>query len=319
MKKLFTTLAVALCSTLAMAQTNQYFWAGGQFIMGNPIGQIDSVTFGELEQTDSILLYLPRTVKVVHDTVIKYVTIHDTINPCAVPDGAISGKFSVSESKQVYFSKGNLQYQASTNTWRFAENQYNFVGEDNENISSSYSGWIDLFGWGTGNNPTLSTSSSAAYSTFSDWGNNFVNDTWRTMTGSEWKYIFEERINALSLYGAASIEGINGIILLPDNWTTSSETTFISGMSNTDSYSSVNSLSKEQWKLYEERGAVFLPAAGYRSGTYFYSLDNGTYWSSTSIDEYHSYICDFHSDYIHPQWEGDLYWAESVRLVQDVK
>jgi len=79
MKKLFTILAVALCSTLAMAQTNQYFWAGGQFIMGNPINQIDSVTFGQLEQTDSVLLYLPRTVKVVHDTILKYETIHDTI------------------------------------------------------------------------------------------------------------------------------------------------------------------------------------------------------------------------------------------------
>jgi len=79
MKKLFTILAIALCSTLAMAQTNQYFWAGGQFIIGNPTYQIDSVTFGQLENTDSITLYLPHTIKVVHDTIIKYVTIHDTI------------------------------------------------------------------------------------------------------------------------------------------------------------------------------------------------------------------------------------------------
>ena len=44
------------------------------------------------------------------------------------PTGAINGLFSVSPSKQVYFSQGNLQYQASTNTWRFAEHQYDYVG-----------------------------------------------------------------------------------------------------------------------------------------------------------------------------------------------
>lgn len=80
-----------------------------------------------------------------------------------VPEGAINGLFTINENgDQVYFSKGNLQYQASTNTWRFAENQWDFVGDgtygtvyengekcNNEFISSNYNGWIDLFGWGT--------------------------------------------------------------------------------------------------------------------------------------------------------------------------
>ena len=67
-----------------------------------------------------------------------------------VPTGAIDGKFSINEDGgQVYFSQGNLQYQASSNTWKFAENQYDYVGSTNSNISSTYSGWIDLFGWGT--------------------------------------------------------------------------------------------------------------------------------------------------------------------------
>lgn len=74
------------------------------------------------------------------------------------------GAFSVSPNKLVYFSKGNLQYQASTNTWRFAENQWDYVGDategnvymddvkcNNSYISQTYNGWIDLFGWGTGN------------------------------------------------------------------------------------------------------------------------------------------------------------------------
>ena len=64
-------------------------------------------------------------------------------------EGSLVGKFSVSSSKQVSFSQGNLQYQASTNTWRFAENQYDYVGNANRKPSATYNGWIDLFGWGT--------------------------------------------------------------------------------------------------------------------------------------------------------------------------
>ena len=73
-----------------------------------------------------------------------------TYNGGSAPTGAINGKFTINSSGgKVYFSKGNLQYKASTNTWQFAANQYDYIGNANSNISSSYSGWIDLFGWGT--------------------------------------------------------------------------------------------------------------------------------------------------------------------------
>ena len=76
--------------------------------------------------------------------------------------GALPGIFSVGPNSFVKFSQGNLQYQASTDTWRFAEHQYDYVGDatmgnvyiggtksDNKYISTTYDGWIDLFGWGT--------------------------------------------------------------------------------------------------------------------------------------------------------------------------
>lgn len=47
-------------------------------------------------------------------------------------DVEIKGKFSVNSTQQVYFSKGNLQYQASTKTWRFAEHQWDFIGSSNK-------------------------------------------------------------------------------------------------------------------------------------------------------------------------------------------
>ena len=65
----------------------------------------------------------------------------------------LTGLFSVAAGKQVLFSQGNLQYQASTNTWRFAENQWDALQRDGGNETSSnretQSKWIDMFGWGT--------------------------------------------------------------------------------------------------------------------------------------------------------------------------
>lgn len=97
------------------------------------------------------------------------VTFTTSPHPNTAPEGAIPALFSISETQQVFFSKGNLQYQASTGIWRFAEHQWNFVGGmvnswsgeeygnvyengvkcDNSLISPTYSGWIDLFGWAT--------------------------------------------------------------------------------------------------------------------------------------------------------------------------
>ncbi|MBQ3717519.1 MAG: hypothetical protein II901_03965 [Paludibacteraceae bacterium] len=96
-------------------------------------------------------------------------------------EGALNGTFTVdANGRQVRFSRGNLQYQASTNIWRFADKQYDFIGLDNENMSASYDGWIDLFGWGTGNNPTLDeTAKYTAYNSFVDWGKNPI-DIWGT-------------------------------------------------------------------------------------------------------------------------------------------
>ena len=82
--------------------------------------------------------------------------------------GAFMSAFSVSDTKRVVFSQGNLQYQPSTSTWRFAAHQYDAVGGHdkdganggnvyeggvkcgNENANNeSYTGWIDVFPYGS--------------------------------------------------------------------------------------------------------------------------------------------------------------------------
>ena len=61
------------------------------------------------------------------------------------PNSSYKAKaFSVSSSKQVYFSKRNLQYHPSNNEWRFAVRQTDYIGKANSNISSTYNGWLDF-------------------------------------------------------------------------------------------------------------------------------------------------------------------------------
>ena len=140
----------------------------------------------------------------------------------AASNDKLPGAFSVSGTKVVYFSKGNLQYQASTNTWRFAKNQYEAVGGSNgsgnvapyntssanESPSDSQTGWIDLFGWAASGisrdgvnayQPYSTSTTSADYGTTTtksasetlgnyDWSKN-MGDDWRTLTAEEWGYL----------------------------------------------------------------------------------------------------------------------------------
>ena len=264
-----------------------------------------------------------------------------------IKDGAILAEFSVSDSTKVYFSQGNLQYQASTGTWRFAEHQWDFVGDsingnvyengvksDNLKISSSYDGWIDLFGWGTssynGKNPYMTSTGYSDYGdgtndiagTNYDWGvynkiSNGGNQTglWRTLTYKEWRYLRYDRTDADALYGTATVNGVNGCIFLPDNWTTPTGVTFKCGANGY----SVNTYTVCDWAKMEANGAVFLPTAGSRYGTLVCDVGSRSFcWSSSAYDggkTSYLYIC---SDEVGTHYNYRFYGL-SVRLVQDVR
>jgi len=253
-------------------------------------------------------------------------------NPVA-KNGALPGMFSVSTTKQIQFSQGNLQYQAITHTWRFAEKQYDMIGTGNSYISPSYSGWIDLFGWGTGNNPT--NSSKSDYSAFVDWGVNAISNggneanQWRTLTKDELVYLFYNRTNAASLFGLGSVNNVNGTIILPDSWSTPQGVSFTPSTakgladqgnfySNSSSdYYSYNTYTVEQWSVMEQNGAVFLPAAGLRRGKDMQNVGSyGYYWSATPYDEGYAYYLIFNSNSLIPQINGTNYDGQSVRLVR---
>lgn len=296
------------------------------------------------------------------------------------PIGAIPGRFTINaKGDQVCFSRGNLQYQASTNTWRFAEHQYDFVGAqdlfnqinkkvgnvfengvqcDNRFTSDTYSGWIDLFCWGTsGYNkkyPYMTSTNNSDYGdgdnnisgTEYDWGkHNAISNggntpnTWRTLTclgngKEEWYYLIYLRSNAGNLRAKGRIisknsatwtydmeKDIAGFILLPDGWVKPDGINFVAEDGN--GYLA-NSYSPEQWAVMEAAGAVFLPDAGHRfnvnaSGNANVYYDGAGYWSSTAYSDENGTIFTFGNGGAMHSYNGlPRSDGYSVRLVQDL-
>ena len=276
------------------------------------------------------------------------------------PTGCINGVFSVAADKQVYFSQGNLQYQASTDIWRFAENQWDWVGGNMEGFgnvyengvkcsnvtpSSTYTGWIDLFGWATSgynhNNAAYqpwSYGGEYPYSNYyaygesannlydgngtADWGYNAISnggnieDQWRTLTKDEWDYLKNTRAGASEKWGHAKVEAVNGFVFLPDNWTLPTGCSFAPATLGENEYT------ESQWEQMQAHGAVFLPLTSrrYQDGRVVEN-DCGYYWSS-SVFPYNSpvYVQMFGFNY---NSLGSSMYSEiratglAVRLVQD--
>ena len=239
------------------------------------------------------------------------------------------GVFSVAPDKQVSFSQGNLQYLPAANIWKFADTQYEYLGNANKYLTPTFRNWVDLFGWSANNTTApfgVSTSTNAAdYSgEFVDWGTNTIcgeaPGTWRTLSADEWEYLLKKRKNASDLYGVAQVAGVNGMIILPDVWEEANGIVFKSGLhsSQVDDYSVYQSFTDAQWLAMENAGAVFLPALGYRDGTNVEKCDtSGYYWSNTTSDEKSAYRLYFYSYFLAPNDVHGKYRGRSVRLVHD--
>ncbi len=259
------------------------------------------------------------------------------------------GIFSVGEGKYVSFSQGNLQYIQSTKTWQFAENQQEYIGAANVN-GGALADKIDLFGWSANNTTApfgISTSiNNADYAgEFVDWGINWIGGdaphTWRTLSIDEWKYLYHERENADKLFALGTINGIAGMILLPDDWQLPEGVTYelptANGLVWDDNYNGGGYINRntqanhyqdniytiEQWQVMEQADAVFLPAAGFREKTDFSNKsttppsDNvGSYATSTMSDQNNYYFMRF----IHREvrkYNYVLHRGRAVRLVHD--
>ena len=227
--------------------------------------------------------------------------------------GALPGEFKVSPTKTVHFSSGNYQCTARGFSHRFAEHQYHIIAGSNKNISSLYvyTGYFDLFGWGQVY--FTYTTNPEDYLEYKEWGEyefeNADNSAlWRTLTGEEWRYLLFESGCDMGL-ATITVEDKTrkGLVLLPEGklaelnelgmsfvtvkdeskkWSMDGDYLSSSKTKYTD-----NEYTVAQWDTLEAVGAVFLPAAYYRTASSSSSttaetvLDYGDgigcYWSST--------------------------------------
>lgn len=223
------------------------------------------------------------------------------------PAGSINGKFSVSATKQVYFAKGNLQatYGGSSWTWKFADHQWNYVGNAAANTSIngdgtvSSNGTVDLFGWvgasstwtglamyGISNSTSLNSTSTYGNvdteSLKADWGSipgvvSAYGDGWYTLSSDEWNYVLIDRTSGATVNGTPNARyteatintdgtSVNGVILFPDGVTIAAgEATTWGAINNTSDWAT--KCTSAQWSALESKGCVFLPAAGGRGGS----------------------------------------------------
>lgn len=267
--------------------------------------------------------------------------------------GLLDGEFSVSATKKVRFSGGNLMYVRehgaawSTGKFSFMEHQYDMV-ETNADpyCETDYANQdvVSLFGWGTSGwegagsparvayQPYVTTANASSYGVVSprassetltgdnakgDWGvynfRDLKSSGWRTLTRAEWVYLLNSRSG--NRYAKATVHSVTGLIILPDGWTQASAT--LSGINSTSA--AFTAISDDDWTKLEGEGAVFLPAAGLRVGEKVQSVGtSGLYWSSSAESTSFSYRLGFWSGGVNPQDDNYRFHGCSVRLVMDV-
>ena len=136
-----------------------------------------------------------------------------------------------------------------------------------------------------------------------------------TLTQPEWAYVFNTRTtNSGIRYAKAKVNDRNGVILLPDDW--SSDTYSLSNSNTYDARYSSNTISASQWNTLEQAGAVFLPAAGDRGGTSVTDVGSiGNYWSASYYDSPCARYVYFIDTYLNTDDIINRCVGHSVRLV----
>jgi len=229
-------------------------------------------------------------------------------------------KFTVGDGKTVSFSKGNLMFRPGFGYF-FADKQWDYIGNKEGNTSET-AGTRDLFGWGTwleGGTPMKSTDSNGDY-TWTEGATSDIGSEWSTLTGGssgEWECLLDTRTTTSDVrYAMAQVAGVNGLIIVPDDWSTS---TYPLQSTNTQKVAfTTNKISENDWKTLQSAGAVFLPAAGFRSAVSVNKAGStGHYWSSSiNTDEQGNvYAVGLSSDIVGSQEYYPPKLGISVRLV----
>lgn len=287
--------------------------------------------------------YLVTPAGTVYGNEVAFATMDGEIS---VPEGALEARFSVAPDRQVWFSQGNLQYKATTDTWRFAPYQWAFVGRDNDKAAADYDGWIDLFGWGTSGrdhgavnyqpwSKIHDTKSNILYHAYgnpdaclydgtgeADWGYNAISNggntegLWRTLAIDEWTYLLCSRHTASGArFVMARVAGKDGLVLFPDRW---KSTCYPFNAVNAFQACSSNMVSANDWtELLEPAGAVFLPMAGVRAMDGVH--ENTSVYFTASVASSNAWLIVVTNAGWWVSTEGHFGDGSSVRLVREVR
>lgn len=200
-------------------------------------------------------------------------------------EGALDGEFSVSASKKVHFSKGNLYWDGDS--FEFESKQYDFKSTIDKN-HVSYFFWSKDAAVARGDHSDASASASdvlftnaTATTPKADFTVAGVTGKFRALSNAEWKYLLEDRANASKLCkvavtiresGLISGGSQNCIVIAPDNYTGTIASTY----------------TPAEWAAAEAEGLVCLPAAGF-SGNTMSPNDIAAYWASDASSKTKAY------------------------------
>ena len=151
------------------------------------------------------------------------------------------------------------------------------------------------------------------------------------LTRDEWDYLINRRAASTvdgtdsARYAEATVCGVKGLVLFPDRFERPESLDSIVGI-NRNSFTlhfSDNVYTAEQWAQMEDAGAVFLPAAGFRGGTWLSTIgEGGSYWASTCNANRQAYALLFIDGVVNASaectYDKDRGYGRSVRLVKDV-
>lgn len=237
------------------------------------------------------------------------------------PDPFIDGLISVSDTKQVYFAKGNLIYD--NGQWRLGTTQYEHFNND-----GTQDGPRDMFHPSTVASryglDTPGAHGDMDYADFVDWGvtvnDDNSTDPWYVLTREEWAYALQ-KLSTASSYSRrghhhnmgritlADGSTVDGIILVPDNYNDRDTTDgkHFNGYGQSMSFPSQNVYTLQQWAAMEAAGAVFIPCMD--------GMQNWSrYWSSSEDPSHHA-LWKFHfKQGQHSGGSGQTYNNHNVRL-----
>lgn len=243
----------------------------------------------------------------------------------------------------------NNQFDFIGNEYGSGNNSYTDPG------TTPYETYFDLFGWSTNMPYHCFGISHSEINTdyciywrdqFLDWGNEHVISSgansgnsmgqWRTLSHDEFVYLLTHSgatIDGTSnacyakgqlngVHGVNSSHGpIHGIFLFPDHYTHPNDVAVPLGINagNSDIGWNGNIYSSDDWAKMEMAGAVFLPAAGTRSGRIVTEEGGSCYYWTSSIaeDNLTAHYIKVTSSELNMNATQYFYKGSAVRLVKD--